>query len=114
MNISKAKIAYYLLTFQKSKIPQYLLDVGNNWVVNGLSGSTQEKVKDALNTGRNILAALVKYSWLCPERWRKSYELTISAFAEVVSACSDLKIEVHEIESVAGAFKIAYAEWCAD
>jgi len=114
MNISKTKIAFYLLTFQKSKIPQYLLDVGNNWVVNSVSSGTQDSIKTGLATGKTVLNALTNYAWLCPEKWRSAYQATVAAFAEVVASCEDLKLTVDEIAAVTLAFKAAYSEWCAD
>ena len=114
MNISLLKIGWLFATFRKSQIPQYILEVANNWVVNGLGDATKEKIAEALATGKKILAALTKYSWLCPEKWRNAYTLTVQAFADVVAMCEDLKIEVSEIETVTNSFKIAYAEWSAD
>ena len=114
MNVSMSKILWLIATFRKSQVPQYLLDVANNWVVNGLAEATKEKIAAGLNTGKKILAALKKYSWLCPEKWRNAYTLTVQAFADVVVMCEDLKIEVAEIETCTASFKIAYAEWCAD
>ena len=114
MNVSLLKITWLIATFRKSQVPQYLLDVANNWVADAMSENTRAKVALCLSRGRTILAAMRNFAWLCPERWRKDYELTVAAFEAVVAACEDYKLTIEEISECATAFKIAYAEWCAD
>ena len=114
MNVGLLKITWLIATFRKSHVPQYLLDVANNWVADAMSENTRAKVALCLSRGRTILAAMRNFAWLCPEKWHKDYELTVAAFEAVVAACEDYKLTMDELNECATAFKVAYAEWCAD
>ena len=114
MNVSLLKITWLIATFRKNQVPQYLLDLGNNWVADAMSENTRAHVALCLSRGKKILAAMHDFARLCPEKWRSAYELTVKAFETVVAACEDYKLTMDELNECAIAFKIAYAEWCAD
>ena len=113
MNISKLTIVWKFLTGGREAVLDYVLDLANNLVAK-LEAAKQEEIKGYLMTAQTILAALNKYSWLCPQKWLNAYGLTLTAFADVVQALSDLKLTPEEVTSICAAFKSAYAAWRAD
>jgi hypothetical protein len=113
MNISKFKIVMKFLFGGKEAVLDYVLEVANNFVAK-LSDTKQEEIKGCLEQARKILAALEKYSNFCPNKWINAYMTTVSAFADIVDAMSDLKLTPEEIEHIYTAFKSAYASWLSD
>ena len=80
MNVSLLKITWLIATFRKNQVPQYLLDLGNSWVADAMSENTRAHVALCLSRGKKILAAMCDFAWLCPEKWRSAYKLTVEAF----------------------------------
>lgn len=113
MDISYLTIAWKFITGGKGGVRDYLLGVANT-AVNRLSDATKATVKKVLDTTRTILSFCKSYSWLCPEKWRNDFDITLAALADVVSACDDLNVTPEELSKVSDAWKIAYAEWMAD
>ena len=113
MNISKLKIVWKFLTGGREAVLDYLIDLANNLVAQ-IGEAKQEEVKGYLMTAQTILDALNRYSWLCPAKWQNAYGLTLSAFADVVQALSDLKLTGDEVTQICAAFQTAYAAWRAD
>ena len=113
MNISKIKLAWKFITGGREGVLDYALDVANTFV-DRLADAKKEDLKSYLTTARNILDTLNSLSWLCPSKWRRAYELTVYAFANLVSALNDLKVTQDELTGVCNSFRIAYAAWRAE
>lgn len=113
MNISKLKLAWKFLTGGREGILDYALDCANTFA-DRIADAKREDIKSYLSTARNILDTLNSLSWLCPSKWRQAYALTVNAFANLISALSDLKITPDELTSVCKSFKLSYAEWRAE
>ena len=113
MNISKLKLAWKFVTGGREGVLDYGLDIANTFA-GRLADSTKEDLKAYLATARNILDTLDALSWLCPSRWRHAYALTVSAFADIVSALDDLKVTRDELTAVCNAYQLAYAAWRAE
>ena len=111
--MSKIKIIWKFLFGGREAVLDYILDTANSLVAK-ISEAKQEEVKGYLAQAETILATLDKYSWLCPQKWLAAYTATLSAFADVVSAMSDLKLTSDEVTSICAAFQTAYAAWRAD
>ena len=111
--MSKIKIVWKFLTGGREAVLDYILDTANSLVAQ-ISEAKQEEVKGYLAQAETILATLDKYSWLCPQKWLAAYTATLSAFADVVSAMSDLKLTSDEVTQICAAFQTAYAAWRAD
>ena len=91
----------------------YVLDVANNLAAK-IPDARQEEIAKYLGYARRILSTLKSVEWLCPNKWRIAYDLTITAFADLVNALSDLKVTRSEIDGLARSFQLAYSEWRAD
>ena len=113
MNISKLKIVWKFLFGGREAVLDYILDTANSLVAK-ISDAKQEEVKGYLAQAESILATLDKYSWLCPQKWLAAYTATLSAFADVVAALSDLKLTPDEVTQICAAFQSAYAAWRAE
>ena len=113
MNISKLKLAWKFLTGGRDGILDYALDGANNFA-DRLPNAKKEELTAYLATARNILDTLDALSWLCPSKWRHAYALTLSAFADIVSALDDLKVTKDELTAVCNAYQLAYAAWRAE
>lgn len=113
MNISKLKLAWKFLTGGREGVIDYVLDVGNT-IADRIADAKKEDLKSYLSTARNILGTLNSISWLCPSKWRQAYDVTLSAFADLVAALNDLKLTPEEFTAVCNAFRIAYAAWRAE
>ena len=113
MNISKLKLAWKFITGGREGVLDYVLDVANTFV-DRLADAKREDLKSYLSTARNILDTLNSLSWLCPSKWRQAYNVTLSAFADLVAALNDLKLTPEEFTAVCNAFRIAYAAWRAE
>lgn len=113
MEISKLKIVWRFLTGGTSGVVEYIFEVANN-AVNGLPGATKDKIRRVLDAIDAVLAFAVKYSWLCPERWRADYDVTLDALKTVSKAAEDLELTQEELGRVVDAWKIAYATWSAE
>ena len=113
MNISKLKLAWKFITGGREGVLDYALDCANTFT-DRLADAKKEDIKSYLATARNILDTLNSLSWLCPSKWRQSYALTLSAFADLVAALDDLKLTPEEFTAVRNSFRIAYAAWRAE
>lgn len=113
MEISKLKLVWRFITGGTSGVVEYLFEVANN-AVNSLPGATKEKIRKVLEAIDGVLAFAVKYSWLCPERWRADYDVTVDALKSVSKAAEDLELTQEELGKVVDTWKIAYATWMAD
>ena len=111
--MSKIKIVWKFLFGGREAVLDYILDTANSLVAK-ISEAKQEEVKGYLAQAETILGTLDKYSWLCPQKWLAAYTATLSAFADVVSAMSDLKLTSDEVTSICAAFQTAYAAWRAE
>ena len=110
--MSKFKIIWKFLFGGREAVLDYILDTANSLVAK-ISEAKQEEVKGYLAQAESILATLDKYSWLCPQKWLAAYTATLSAFADVVQALSDLKLTGDELTSLCAAFQTAYPAWRA-
>ena len=113
MNVSKIKIAWKFLTGWREGVLDYALDVSNTFA-DRLPDAKKEDLKAYIATARNILDTIDALSWLCPSKWRYAYTLTVSAFADIVSALDDLKVTRDELTAVCNAYQLAYAAWRAE
>ena len=113
MSISKFKIVWKFLTGGREAVLDYILEVANN-LVGKLATAKQDEIKGYLATAQGILNKLDAYSWLCPAKWQNAYGLTLAAFADVISALSDLKVTADEVTGVIAAFQNAYCSWHTD
>ena len=113
MNISKLKLAWKFITGGREGVLDYALDVANTFA-DRLADAKKKEIGRYLSTARNILDTLDSLSWLCPSKWQQAYALTVNAFANLISALSDLKITPDELTSVCNSFKLSYAEWRAE
>lgn len=113
MNISKLKLVWKFLTGGREGVLDYALDVANTFA-DRLADAKKDDLGKALATARNILATLDALSWLCPEKWRRAYALTLSAFDDLVAALQDLNLDKYELTAVCNAFRVAYAAWRAE
>lgn len=113
MNISKLKLAWKFITGGREGVLDYALDCANTFT-DRITDAKREDIKSYLATARNILDTLDSLSWLCPSKWQQAYALTVNAFANLISALSDLKITPDELTSVCNSFRIAYAAWRAE
>lgn len=113
MNISKLKLAWKFVTGGREGVLDYGLDVSNTFAAR-LPDAKKDDIKSYLATARNILDTLGALSWLCPSKWRHAYALTLSAFADIVSALDDLKVTKDELTAVCNAYQLAYAAWRAE
>jgi hypothetical protein len=111
--MSKLKIIWKFLFGGREAVLDYLLDTANSLVAK-IGDAKQSEVKGYLAQAETILATLNRYSWLCPQKWLNAYGLTLTAFADVVQALSDLKLTPEEVTSICAAFQTAYAAWRAD
>ena len=111
--MSKIKIVWKFLFGGREAVLDYILDTANSLVAK-IGDAKQEEVKGYLAQAETILATLDKYSWLCPQKWLAAYTATLSAFADVVQALSDLKLTPDEVTSICAAFQTAYSAWRAD
>lgn len=113
IKISKLKLAWKFITGGKSGVIDYVLDVANNLAAK-IFDARQDEIAKYLETAKKILSTLKSVEWLCPSKWRVAYDLTLTAFADLVNALADLKITRDEIDGMAKSFQLAYAEWRAD
>lgn len=113
MNISKLKLVLKFLTGGREGVLDYALDCANTFA-DLLADAKKEELKSYLDTACSILNTLDSLSWLCPSKWRKAYDVTLSAFADLVAALNDLKLTQEEFTAVCNAFRIAYAAWRAE
>ena len=113
MNISKLTIVWKFLTGGREAVLDYVLDVANN-LVGKLATAKQDEIKGYLAVAQRILKQLEDLTWLCPQKWLAAYTATLSAFADVVSAMSDLKLTGDEVTQICAAFQTAYSAWRAD
>lgn len=113
MNISKLKLAWKFITGGREGVLDYVLDCANTFA-DRLADAKREDLKSYLETAHGILCTLNSLSWLCPSKWTAAYGLTLSAFADLVDALDDLKVEKDELAKVADAFRLAYAAWRAE
>ena len=113
MNISKIKLGWKLITGGREGILDYGLDVANTFA-SRIADATKEDIKSYLAIAHNIIGTLNSLSWLCPSKWRIAYDITLSAFADLVAALDDLKITQDELTATCDAFRIAYAAWRAE
>lgn len=113
MEISRFKIAVKFLTGGPSGALDYVLDCANSFAAK-LQDARKDEIAAALDTGKKVLATMDAVSWLVPKRWLNAYTLTVSAFADLVDALSDLSITRDELSHVVDAFRVAYAAWRAD
>lgn len=110
MNISKFKIVVKFLFGGKEAVLDYVIDVANDFVAK-LGDQKQEQLKSYVEQARKILAALEKYSNLCPNKWIKPYMETVEAFSRIVDALDDLKVTPEEIVEIYTSFTEAYSTW---
>lgn len=110
MNISKFKIVIKFLFGGKEAVLDYVLDVANDFVAK-LGEKKQTELKGYLLQARKILAALEKYSNLCPNKWIEPYMETVEAFSHIVDALDDLKVTPEEIVAIYTSFTKAYSTW---
>ncbi len=110
MNISKFKIIWKFLIGGREAVLDYVLEVANTLVAK-IEDAKQDEIKGYLAQAESILGTLDRYSWLCPQKWLKAYQVTLSAFADLVSAMSDLKLTPEEVTQLCAAFKEAFAAW---
>ncbi len=113
MNVSKIKIIVKFLFGGREAVLDYVLDQANSLVAK-IGDAKQTEIAGYLSKAETILATLDKYSWLCPQKWLTAYTATLSAFADVVSALSDLKLTPDEVTHICAAFQSAYAAWRAE
>lgn len=113
MKISKIKLAWKFITGGREGVLDYGLDVANTFA-SRIADATKEDIKVYLATAHSILETLNSLSWLCPSKWRQAYALTLSAFADLVSALDDLNVTPDELTAVCNSFRIAYAAWRAE
>ena len=113
LNISKFTIVWKFLTGGREGVLDYALDCANSFAAK-IPDAKQEELKGHLETATKILNTLDGLSWLCPKKWLNAYGNTISAFADLVSALSDLQLTADEIATVTTAFQTAYASWRAE
>ena len=113
MNISKLKFVWNFLTGGREGVLDYALDCANTFA-DRLADAKREDIKLYLSTAHSILGTLDSLSWLCPSKWRQAYNVTLSAFADLVAALNDLKLTPEEFTAVCNAFRIAYAAWRAE
>ena len=113
MSISKFKIVWKFLTGGREAVLDYVLEVANN-LVSRIATAKQEEIKGYLSVAQSLLTKLDGYYWLCPQKWLAAYTATLSAFADVVSAISDLKLTLEETTQIVAAFQTAYAAWRAE
>ena len=111
--MSKLKLIWKFLFGGREGVLDYVLDVANNLVAE-ISSAKQAELKGYLKNAQGILDTLTGLKWLCPSKWRKAYSLTISAFADVVTALSDLAISSDEITGIVTSFQSAYCAWRTD
>lgn len=113
MDISRFKLVVKFVFGGPTAAVDYVLDVANTFV-NRLAETHDAEIDKALATATKILSTLGAIAWLVPSKWSSAYSLTVGAFADLVDALSDKKIERSEIGSVATAFRLAYSAWRAD
>ena len=113
MSISKFKVIIKFIFGGKEAVLDYVLDVANDFVAK-LGDQKQEQLKSYVEQARKILAALEKYSNLCPSKWIEPYMETVEAFSHIVNALDDLKVTPEEIEEIYTSFTKAYAAWRAE
>lgn len=113
MKISKFTCIRKFIFGGPTGVVDYLFDCGNNLIAQLASGKETD-VKEWVENAKKLLDSLRKAEWLCPEKWRKAYSLTVYAFESVVIAIEDLKVEQTELSDIVKAFKVAYAEWRAE
>ena len=111
--MSKLKLIWKFLFGGREGVLDYVLDVANNFVAE-ISSAKQNELKGYLKNAQSILDTLTGLKWLCPSKWRKAYLLTISAFADVVTALGDLAISSDEITGIVASFQSAYCAWRTD
>ena len=113
MNISKLKIVWKFLFGGREAVLDYILDTANSLVAK-IGDAKRSEIVAYLAQAKSILSAFERYSWLCPAKWQNAYGLTLSAFADVVQALTDLKLTGDEVTQICAAFQTAYAAWRAD
>ena len=113
MKVNKLKIAWKFMTGGREGVIDYALDVANTFA-DRLPDAKKDDIKAHLATARNILDTLNSISWLCPLKWQYAYALTVSAFADLVSALDDLKVTPDELTAVCNSYQLAYAAWRAE
>ena len=113
MEISKLKIVWKFITGGTGGVVSYILDVANN-CVNKLDNGNKETIQKVVRSLKSILEFATKYDWLCPEKWRSDYIVTVSVLADVAHAAEDLKLTEEELVKIADSWRIAYSAWMAD
>ena len=113
MKISKLKLVWKFIAGGREGVLDYALDVANTFA-DSLADAKREDLKSCLSTARNIIDTLNSLSWLCPTKWRIAYDITLSAFGDLVAALDDLKFTPDELTAVCNSFRIAYAAWRAE
>ena len=113
LNISKFALVWKFLTGGREGVLDYALDCANNFAAK-IPDAKQEDIKGYLETAQKVLDTLSGLSWLCPKKWMLAYGHTVAAFADLVSALSDLQLTADEIATITAAFQTAYASWRAE
>jgi len=76
-------------------------------------GSVSEAVAKTCAIAEKALDILDRYADWCPEKWQKEFDTIRALVRKFVVALSDSKVDAKELEELAKAVKIAYAEWQA-
>lgn len=113
IKISKIKIAWKFITGGREGVLDYALDVANS-LADRIPAAKRDEISGYFDMATKILNALDALSFLCPAKWRRAYAVTQAAFADLVSALSDLKLTADETAHVVDSFRVAYAAWRAE
>lgn len=113
MNISRLKLGWKFLTGGPTGVLDYALDVANS-LADRIPTAKREAIAGYLATARKVMGTLDAISWLCPAKWLPAYNLTLQAFADLVSALEDLRLTQDELRQTVDAFRVAYAAWRAE
>ncbi len=113
IKISKLKLAWKFITGGREGVLDYALDVANS-LADRIPDAKRDEIRGYFGMATKILNALDALSFLCPKRWYRAYAVTQAAFADLVSALSDLKLTADETAHVVDAFRTAYAAWRAE
>jgi hypothetical protein len=114
MNISKVKLVWKFLTGGREGVLDYVIDVANSLMAQLAASGGGENAKTYLGYAQKVLGTMQGLEWLCPQKWRTAYGLTVTAVADVAAALADLNVTSEEISGCYAAFQCAYSAWRAE
>ena len=92
-------------------VVQLALDALNTFLA---ADDVASKVREGHRIALRVYEVLDGHRDLCPKKWEDEFAYVMDVVKRVVDAFEDGAISEAEADGLAGAFRQAYARWCAD